>query len=86
MVKNPPASARDAGDAGLIPRSGRSPGEENRSPLQYSCLENPWWVTVLGVAKDPTEGLSTGFRKFAEGRTQIYKGLLLLSTRKDKGY
>ena len=66
MVKNPPASAREAGDSGLIPRSGRSPGEENGSPLQYSCVENPWWATVLGVAKDLTEGLSTGFRKFAE--------------------
>ena len=37
MVKNPPASA---GDVGLIPGSGRSPGEGNASPLQYSCLEN----------------------------------------------
>ena len=34
-VKNLPANA------GLIPRSGRSPGEENGNPLQYSCLENP---------------------------------------------
>ena len=37
VVKNPPASA---GDVGLIPGSGRSPGEGNASPLQYSCLEN----------------------------------------------
>ena len=37
MVKNPPASA---GDVGSIPGSGRSPGEGNGSPLQYSCLEN----------------------------------------------
>ena len=37
-VKNPPAKA---GDAGSIPGSGRSPGEENGKPLQYSCLENP---------------------------------------------
>ena len=37
-VKNPPANA---GDAGLISGSGRSPGEGNDSPLQYSCLENP---------------------------------------------
>ena len=34
-------SACDAGDPGLIPGSGRSPGEENGNPLQYSCLENP---------------------------------------------
>ena len=39
-VKNPPASARDTRDAGLIPGSGRSPGEGNGKPLQYSCLEN----------------------------------------------
>ena len=38
MVKNPPANA---GDAGSIPGLGRSPGEGNGSPLQYSCLENP---------------------------------------------
>ena len=38
MVKNPPASA---GDLGLIPGSGRSPGEGNGNPLQYSCLGNP---------------------------------------------
>ena len=35
------ASAWNAGDRGLIPGSGRSPGEGNGNPLQYSCLENP---------------------------------------------
>ena len=54
MVKNLPANARDLG---LIPGSGRSPGEENGNPLQYSCLGNPmergaWQVTVYGVAKE----------------------------------
>ena len=39
MVKNLSANA---GDAGLIPGSGRSPGEGNGSPLQYSCLGNVW--------------------------------------------
>ena len=39
LVKNSPANA---GDVGLIPGSGRSPGEGNGNPLQYSCLENPW--------------------------------------------
>ena len=39
MVKNLPVSA---GDAGSIPGSGRSPGEGNGNPLQYSCLEIPW--------------------------------------------
>ena len=38
MVKNPPA---DAGDEGLIPESGRLPGEGNGNALQYSCLGNP---------------------------------------------
>ena len=47
------------GDPGLIPGSGRSPGEGNGNPLQYSCLENPmdrgaWWATVHGVAKSRT--------------------------------
>ena len=40
MVKNLPANARDARDTGLIPELGRSPGEGNGNPLQYSCLEN----------------------------------------------
>ena len=35
------ASAYNAGDLGSIPESGRSPGEGNGNPLQYSCLENP---------------------------------------------
>ena len=40
VVKIPPAHIRDAGDMGLIPGSGRSPGGGNSNPLQYSCLEN----------------------------------------------
>ena len=49
-------SAYNAGDPGSIPGSGRSPGEGNGNPLQYSCLENPvdggaWLATVHGVAK-----------------------------------
>ena len=45
-----------AGDPGLIPGSGRSPGEGNGNPLQYACLGNPmdgrgWLVTVHGVTK-----------------------------------
>ena len=39
MVKNPPANAGDASDMDSIPGSGRSPGEGNGYPLQYSCLE-----------------------------------------------
>ena len=50
------SSAYNAGDLGSIPGSGRSPGEGNGSPLQYSCLENPmdrgaWRATVHGVAR-----------------------------------
>ena len=50
------ASACNAGDPVSIPGSGRSPGEANGNPLQYSDLENPmdrgaWWATVHGVAK-----------------------------------
>ena len=41
VVKNPPASAGDVRDMGLISGSGRSPGGEHGKPLQYSCLENP---------------------------------------------
>ena len=40
-VRNPPVNAGDAGDEGLIPGSGRSPGEGHGNPLQYSCLGNP---------------------------------------------
>ena len=41
VVKNLPANAGDTGDGGSILGSGRSPGEGNGNPLQYSCLENP---------------------------------------------
>jgi len=52
-------SACNAGDLGSIPGLGRSPGEGNGNPLQYSCLENPmdgeaWWATVHRVAKSQT--------------------------------
>ena len=59
VVKNPPAKAGDPRDSGLIPGLGRSPGEGNDNPFQYSCLENhidrgAWWATVHGVAKSWT--------------------------------
>ena len=49
-------TACNAEDQALIPGSGRSPGEGNGNPLQYSCLKNPmdrggWWATVHGVAR-----------------------------------
>ena len=57
VVKNPPASAGDIRDMDSIPVSGRSPGEGNGNPLQYSCLENPmdrgaWWAIVHGGCKE----------------------------------
>ena len=55
-VKNPPANAAGTGS---IPGLGRSHGEGNGNPPQYSCLGNPmdrgaWWATVYGVAKSQT--------------------------------
>ena len=60
MVKNLPANPGDAGDTDLIPGLGRSPGEGNGNPLQYSCLGNlmhkgAWWATVHGVMKNWTK-------------------------------
>ena len=62
--KAPPLAS--AGDIGLIPGLGRSPGEGNGNPLQYSCRGNPmdrgaWLAIVHGLTKesDMTEGLST---------------------------
>ena len=57
LPQNPPANA---GDMGSIPGSGRSPGEGNGNPLQYSCLGNSrdtgaWQATVHGVAKSQTQ-------------------------------
>ena len=52
-------TACHAGDLGLIPWSGRSPGERYDNPFQYSCLKNhmdrgAWWATVHGVTKSQT--------------------------------
>ena len=57
VVKNTPADTGDAGNTGLIPESGRSPGVGNGNPLQYSCLDNSmergtWWAVVQGVTKN----------------------------------
>ena len=66
VVKNPPANA---GDTGSIPGSGRSPGEGNGNPLQYSCLEIPW-------TEEPGGLLSMGSQRvryyWAHTHRQIY--------------
>ena len=59
VVKNLSANTGDAGDMSSTPRSGRSPGEANGNPLQYSCLENlldrgGWQAIVHGVTKSRT--------------------------------
>ena len=55
--KESACNAGDSGDMGLIPGSGRSSGDGNVNPLQYSCLENPmdkgaWQATVYGITKN----------------------------------
>ena len=59
VVKNLPTNAGDIRDVGLIPGSGRSPGEGHGHPLQYSCLENStdrgaWQTTVHRAARSQT--------------------------------
>ena len=73
MAQNPPANAGNAGDAGMISRSGKSRGEGNGKPLQYSCLGNPmdrgaWWATVHRVAKSQTR-LNTDTKKQQPNKT-----------------
>ena len=56
VVESQPVNAGNARDSGSIPGLGRSPGEGNGNPLQYSCLENPmdrgaWWAALHGVLK-----------------------------------
>ena len=92
MVKNPPANA---GDAGSIPGSGRSPGGGNGNQLQYSCLENSmdrgaWWATVQEVTKSQTQlstnkkeigiRISDRFKRYNKNRTeQTWKSLSFCS-------
>ena len=76
-------SACNAGDLGLIPGLGRSPGEGNGNPFQYSCLENPmdggaWWAIVHGVTKSRTWLSSFTFLSFPKKEIKRY---LLASNR-----
>ena len=82
------ASASNAGDPGSIPGLGRSPGEGNGNPLQYSCLENPmdrgaWRAIFHGVAKSRTRlnDFTFTFFHFREFLNSIYRiFILILST------
>ena len=74
------ASACNAGDLSSIPGSGRSPGEGNGNPLQYSCLENlmdggAWWATVHRVAKNQTRLSSFTFFHFQVRAAQVTRCL-----------
>ena len=65
VVKNLPANVGNVRDTVSIPGSGRSPGEGNGNPGQYSCLENPmgrraWLAMVYGVAK-----IRTGLKRLS---------------------
>ena len=85
MVKNLPANAGATGNVGLIPGLGRSPGEGNGKPLQYSCLGNSvnrgaWWVTESDVTEHACMHTHTHthmhiYRKFAylmvKGKTKF---------------
>ena len=77
MVKNLPAG--DLKDSGLIPGSGRSPGEGCGNPLQYSCLENPHrqrslvsYSTRGHKKSDMTEQLSTGLKIIVHALEAVY--------------
>ena len=59
QLRSPKNLSDNSGDAGSVPGLGRSLGEGNGKPLQYSCLENPmdrgaWWAMVYGVVKSWT--------------------------------
>ena len=67
------AFACNAGDLSSIPGSGRSPGEGNGNPLQYSCLENhmdrgAWWATVHRVTKSQTQLIDFTFITMVQGQ------------------
>ena len=76
MVRNPPANS---GDVGLIPGSGRLPGEGSSNPLQYSCLANPmdreaWWARVHSVAKSQTQQLNIHTHNLSTTYTEMNNG------------
>ena len=71
-------SAYNVGALGSIPGSGRSAGEGNGNPLQYSCLKNPtdggaWWAIVHGVATSPIRLSDFTFFHFQEEKNSFLK-------------
>ena len=75
-MKNLLANVEAVGDAGSIPRSGRSPGGGNGNPLQYSCQDDPtdkgaWWATVHEVTKSQTR-LNTHTEREVKQHLQMY--------------
>ena len=87
-VKNPPANAGDTRELGLIPGSGRSPGEWNGFPLQYSCLENfmdrSLEAIVHGVAKSQT-WLSHWHWWYLHGQSEYWRMIRGIWGNKEKG-
>ena len=82
MVKSPPVNARNARDVGLIPGSGRPPGEGNGNPLQYSCLENPmdrgaWQAMVHGVTKRVGHNLLTKQKQQSDKKDSFTRSLVI---------
>ena len=78
MVKKPPANAGDSRDAGSIPGSGRSPGEGNGSPLQYSCLgclENPRDVGTGNAAVQRVAKSLTGVKQLSSRARTVFSAL-----------
>ena len=78
-------SACNAGDLGSIPELGRSPGEGNGNPLQYSCLENSmdrraWWATVHGIAKNRTQLIDFHFLLARERQAIMWPELSSFTT------
>ena len=72
VVKNPSTKAGDAGDVGLIPGLGRSPGRGHGNPLQYSCLENPLDREAWQATYSPWGLKELDMTEFACAHTHIY--------------
>ena len=97
VVKNPPANAGGARDAGSIPGLGRSPGERNGNQLQYSCLENPYgqrslpgyspWVTKSQTRLSTDSSITYRYiiQADAYGSNIFFMVLMLLSIGAPRG-